>query len=330
MSHLPTCETSASATSSLESAGGHLPSLLPGFALPAKSGPPAAHASHSATPARAKAPTTTGTFGQSFPDLWQPAGLQSRLANKLHQRLGGTGSLEYALTWKEWAMKSGGPICALRASGHPTSASESSGWPTPTATDAIKGGEVSPRPGMMGLSETVGLAGWPTPQACDGPNNGTNRGKNHGGERPRTTPQNVPDLVGWITPSAGDGVRGGVKTAGMTGNSLTQQTATVAGWQSPQARDYKSGKTGGEPLTHNCRPLSEQALGAMPNCSDAPTGKRGVLNPEFSRWLMGYPAGWGFCGDMAMRLCRRLQRSSLKKRLQPSTSELPTNHDNDT
>lgn len=37
------------------------------------------------------------------------------------------------------------------------------GWPTPTATDAIKGGQVSPRPGMMGLSETVGLAGWPTP-----------------------------------------------------------------------------------------------------------------------------------------------------------------------
>jgi hypothetical protein len=29
------------------------------------------------------------------------------------------------------------------------------GWPACTATDAIKGGQVSPRPGMMGLSETV-------------------------------------------------------------------------------------------------------------------------------------------------------------------------------
>lgn len=37
------------------------------------------------------------------------------------------------------------------------------GWPTCTATDATKGGSVSPRPGMMGLSETVPLAGWPTP-----------------------------------------------------------------------------------------------------------------------------------------------------------------------
>lgn len=31
------------------------------------------------------------------------------------------------------------------------------GWPTCTATDAIKQGKVAPRPGMMGLSETVAL-----------------------------------------------------------------------------------------------------------------------------------------------------------------------------
>lgn len=31
------------------------------------------------------------------------------------------------------------------------------GWPTPTATDALKMGNVSPRPGAMGLSETVSL-----------------------------------------------------------------------------------------------------------------------------------------------------------------------------
>ena len=39
------------------------------------------------------------------------------------------------------------------------------GWPTCTATDAIKGGNVSPRPGMMGLSETAPLAAWATPTA---------------------------------------------------------------------------------------------------------------------------------------------------------------------
>lgn len=33
------------------------------------------------------------------------------------------------------------------------------GWPTCTATDAIKQGSISPRPGAMGLSETVPLVG---------------------------------------------------------------------------------------------------------------------------------------------------------------------------
>ena len=40
-------------------------------------------------------------------------------------------------------------------------------WPSPTATDAIKGGNVSPRQGAMGLSETVPLASWPTPSVRD-------------------------------------------------------------------------------------------------------------------------------------------------------------------
>lgn len=34
--------------------------------------------------------------------------------------------------------------------------SEANMYPTPTKTDAIKGGKVSPRPGAMGLSETLG------------------------------------------------------------------------------------------------------------------------------------------------------------------------------
>jgi len=62
-------------------------------------------------------------------------------------------------------------------------------WPTPTATDAIKQGNVSPRPGAMGLSETAPLAGWTTPQATQGPNMGTNRGD--GKHRARITPQSV-------------------------------------------------------------------------------------------------------------------------------------------
>jgi hypothetical protein len=40
-----------------------------------------------------------------------------------------------------------------------TQMAKMTGWPTPTATDSSKRGSVSPRPGMMGLSETAPLSG---------------------------------------------------------------------------------------------------------------------------------------------------------------------------
>jgi hypothetical protein len=56
----------------------------------------------------------------------------------LRQALEGRGSPLYGLTWKPWAMESGPPICALRASAPRTSDSgcggEASGWPTPDAS----------------------------------------------------------------------------------------------------------------------------------------------------------------------------------------------------
>lgn len=72
------------------------------------------------------------------------------------------------------------------------------GWVSPTAQDASRG-SLPPRPQDTGipLSQQVAtLAGWPTPQVHQGPNNSENRGINHGGRRPRETPQNVQDLIG--------------------------------------------------------------------------------------------------------------------------------------
>jgi len=84
-------------------------------------GQEAAHANRSAMPADVKEQRTAGTSGQSCTDSSQPVSLQSRLANRLRAKMDVNGSPEYVLTWKELDMKSGPPICALRASGRRTS-----------------------------------------------------------------------------------------------------------------------------------------------------------------------------------------------------------------
>ena len=102
-------------------------------------GPAPALASPSPLPESSVAPTTSGTSGQSSPDLLESASLQQSLESKLRQRLEGTGSALYDLTWKQWDMQSVPPICALRASVRRISDNGSTGarvgWATPSARD---------------------------------------------------------------------------------------------------------------------------------------------------------------------------------------------------
>jgi len=91
-------------------------------------------------------------------------------------------------------------------------------------------------------AEVKEIAGWPTPQVCTGPNNGKNRGKDHGGARPRNTPQNVVDLItGWPTPNTmdhidRDGLRPSRVATGRTGGYIGE----VVGWPTPRAEDSES------------------------------------------------------------------------------------------
>lgn len=105
-----------------------------------QSGPEAALVSHSATQENAKGQTTSGTCGLSSHGLLDTQSLNTSLESKLRQRLGGIGSPLYELTWKQWAMQSGPPICALRASVRRTSDKDCggggySGWTTASARD---------------------------------------------------------------------------------------------------------------------------------------------------------------------------------------------------
>jgi hypothetical protein len=79
----------------------------------------AALVSHSVSPAKAKELKTSDTFGPLFDGLSPKNDLQQSLENKLRQAMAVNGCQEYVLTWKRWDMKSGPPICALRASGAP-------------------------------------------------------------------------------------------------------------------------------------------------------------------------------------------------------------------
>lgn len=159
------------------------------------------------------------------------------------------------------------------------SASKLAGWPTPTGNDALKGGTITPRPGMICLVAASQMAGWPTPRANDSPNvsqqelakiiSGERTASSTGNSRLEltaalagwSTPKasdhrpghetrmldtgriNLNDqamqAAGWQTPSATDGERSGTITPNMTGQSLTQQ-ARAAGWSTPAARDYRT------------------------------------------------------------------------------------------
>lgn len=134
-----------------------------------------------------KASMTSATSGPRGGSSSPSGSLQQSLASRLRVELEGRGSRLYALTWKHWAMQSGPPICALRASVRRTfvsastsAQSELAGWCTPTASSP--GGtpeqqlERKRRTLSRGLSVGVAvtnlsiqaqLVGWPTPTRQD-------------------------------------------------------------------------------------------------------------------------------------------------------------------
>ena len=122
--------------------------------------------------------TTNAISSPSGSALSPSADLQLSLESRLQARLEGNGSPIFAYKWKRWDMKSGPPICALRARALPTSGSDSSSWPTPTATDASNsrrhGYMKKGHPGTTLLDAALEteldpstLGSWGTPTAVD-------------------------------------------------------------------------------------------------------------------------------------------------------------------
>lgn len=229
--------------------------------------------------------------------------LQAALESELKKRLHGLGSTIYQTAWKPHATPLGRAISRQRASAPRTSASEPSsvpsGWPTPTTRDWKDGGNPDVNVELNGLLGRVAwLAGWPTPNATDSTGAGTS-GRD-GGMNLQTASGH---LAGWPTPKAAD-------------EQMARRSTEAA--HRFMERPQKSSELGIEchQVIHN-QPARFTASGEMLTGSIAGMESGGQLNPEHSRWLMGYPAEWGCCGATAMQSIRTRRRSSSK----PSTPQ---------
>ena len=226
-------------------------------------------------------------------------------------------SPEYLHGWKHLGTPAGRWIPVLRgqATNHAVL-----GWPTPQAHDA-KGGKTPEQiermrqesgAGVSNLNEKVHeISGWRSPQGRDG--KGAHVDPLAILERfSRGSQVNLNEqarIAGWPSPAASrfnsgqdpesnQARRERMKARHGTYPGLTLDAAAkLAGWRSP---DACSGHTRGIPnrgkaLEKRIAEGRQIMLADEAGMAYTPEGgiaERGALAPEFSRWLMGYPAAW--------------------------------------
>lgn len=153
----------------------------------------------------------------------------------------------------------------------------------------------------------------------------------------------VAQLAGWPTPMAGTPAQNGNNAAGNTDSS--RKTVDLAGWPTPVANDdnktpeahlamkKRMGERDGsgadrtaitslQVMAKFTNPARLTASGELLTGSCAGMSGGGQLNPEHSRWLMGYPAAWGSCGATAMQSIRTRRPSSSRPSPKPPAFDI--------
>ncbi len=266
-------KASPNSTLSPASAAGLLPSSSLGGPRTAKSGPAPVPASHTVPRASKKAMRTRGISGPISSALSPRDALSSSLASRLRARLSTVGSIEYTQTWKESVTPSGRRYWAHTASARTIYVNVSTGEllcagvNTPRASDGSNGG---PNQANGALSADAAAAAWP------------------------------------LSPSPSPSVGGAFDVMKAIRENLNPKAklrdwALVAGFPTTNAGNVKGAYE--DPILlqkrkdsihqNNLQDIVQYAPhGPISDIFFVPTGRRVVLAPEFSLWLMGYAEAW--------------------------------------
>jgi hypothetical protein len=139
------------------------------------------------------------------------------------------------------------------------------------------------------------LAGWPMPQAGTPAQDGYNEAGNTDAAR-RTValvtghvaPSERHKTAGWATPHEGDHRPGHETRMADTARINLMDQALLAGWATPLKSDGR-GSPGTKPHSELPQQVAHVIPGASLNGLPAQTVGAGLLNPQFSLWLQGYP-----------------------------------------